>query len=144
MIRKTMLTALLLAGLAGCRSATPEALVRKQCDENRSAIEKTIPDAERRTSMLGIIDDFEFQIRVIAEESKAARERYNTALRSRETTHEELTKLQAEMAACLERLCLAAQRHSLELRKHCSAAEWEQITAHYHKLKELDYLQGES
>jgi hypothetical protein len=140
MLKKILIATLLLAGLTGCKSTTPEALVQKQCDENRSAIKSAIQDAERQTAMLGVIDDFEFQIRAIASDSAAVRKRYDAALRSYGTTDAELEAIQSEMASCLERLCAASKSHSLELRKQCSAAEWEQITAHYHSLKNVTYF----
>lgn len=141
MFKRIMRIGLLLAlGLVGCKSITPEALMQKQCDENRAAIQKTIPDAERQAAMLGVIDDFEFQIRAIASESKDARKRYDAALRDYGTTDAQLEAIQTEMASCLERLCAASKSHSLELRKQCSATEWEKITAHYHSLKNVVYF----
>ena len=140
MIRKTMIAVLLLAGLAGCKTTTPDAMIEKQCDENRTAIQKTITDAERQAAMLAVIDDFEFQIRAIASDSKDARKRYDDALRNFNTTDAQLEVIQSEVASCLERLCAASTSHSLELRKQCSAEEWEKITAHYHSLKNVTYF----
>lgn len=140
MFRKTIIVALLLTVLAGCRSTSPEAVMEKQCDENRAAVQKTIPDAERRTAMLGVIDDFEFQVRAIASDSKEARKRYDAALRSYNTTDAQLEALQFELASCLKRLCAASRSHSLELREQCSEEEWKDLTAHYHSLKNVIFF----
>ncbi|VGO12466.1 hypothetical protein PDESU_01019 [Pontiella desulfatans] len=140
MFKRIMMTTVLLAALTGCKTVSPEQAITKQCDENRAAIEKTIQDPERRSTMLAVMDSFETEIHAIASDSEQARKRYDTALRNYETTDAQLKELQQDVAASLGRLCSAAKTHSLELRKHCSAEEWEQLTAHYHELKNIAFL----
>lgn len=140
MFRKATIALLLVVGLAGCRSTTTEELVKAQCDDNRDAIERHIPDAARKAAMLEVVNDFEVQIEAIAADSKDARKRYDAALRCYGTTDAELESIQAELENRLDRLCAAARSHSLELRKHCSSEEWERITAHYHSAININYL----
>lgn len=136
-----LIAAVLVMGLlAGCKTVTPEQAIAKECDENRTAIEKHIQDPDRQAALLAVIDDFEADIIVIAADSVDARKRYSAALQTYDTPEEELVRLQKEVASCLDRLCLAAKTHSMELRETCSEEEWEQLTAHYHKLKNVTYL----
>lgn len=137
---KRIMVGVLLVAVTGCKTVTPEQVIQKQCDENRAAIEKHIQDPARQAAMLAIINGFEVEIRDISVDSEKARKRYDEALRKYETTDEQLLKLQQDVAACLDRLCGAAKVHSLQLRKQCSAEEWKEMTAHYHKLKNVTYL----
>lgn len=137
-LSSTLILALLFA-LSGCKTVTPEQAIEKQCDDNRSAIEKHIADAGKKAAMLAVVDSFETEIRSIASDSEKARKDYDAALRSYDATDAQLEQLQQDVASCLTRLCEAAKTHSLELRKQCSAEEWDKITAHYHGLKEVSF-----
>ena len=80
-MKKIIMTALLLVGLAGCKTTTPEDYMKQRCDENRAAIQKTIQDPARQAAMLKVIDSFEREISALASDSTAARARYEAALR---------------------------------------------------------------
>lgn len=139
-MKKIIMAALLLVGLAGCKTTTPEDYMKKRCDENRAAIRKTIQDPARQAAMLKVIDSFEREVSTLASDSTAVRGRYDAALRKYDTTPEQLKEMQAEMESTLERLCAAIQQHSLNLRKNCSEEEWKKITAHVPKFKNVVHL----
>jgi hypothetical protein len=118
---------LLLAGLWGCRSASPEKFIADQQEETRAAIRSVVKDPQRSAAMLAVVDVFQADVKTIAADTAEIRKRIAAAQADYDTSRAEMQKLYDELGVQVDRLCGSAKRHSTELRRQCSEVEWNAI-----------------
>ena len=118
---------LLMAGLWGCKSASPEQFVTDQQEETRAAIRSVVKDPQRSGAMLAVVDVFQADVKTIAADTAEIRKRIAAAQADYDTSRAEMQKLYDELGVQVDRLCGSAKRHSMELRRQCSEVEWNAI-----------------
>ena len=126
---------LVLFGVTGCKSVSPESLVMDQCEETRKAIRSAIKDNDRAAAMVAIVDSFSAETKTIAKEAKTTREQIAVANRDYDATRADMQRLHDKLGLLLERLGHAAKRQSLALRGQCSESEWNDIFSGRHRIK---------
>lgn len=118
---------LLLAGLWGCKSSSPEQFIADQQEKTRTAIRSVIKDPQRSAAMLAVVDAFHADVKAIAADAAATRKRIAAAQADYDTPRADMQKLYDDLGLQAERLCDSAKRHSMDLRRQCSETEWSAI-----------------
>ena len=124
----SILMAVLLALITGCKSTDSTGLNPERVDETRAVIESIIEEPDRRMTMLAVVDSMENKVTDIGAEVTDIRLQIVEANQDYDTTRGDLEVLYTELGKRAERLVATVKKHSLELRMHCSETEWAQLT----------------
>lgn len=133
---------LFLAVMAGCKSKHKQAGILNigHNEETRKAIQSVISDPQRSATMAAVVDSFDTEAQAIATEVKEKQEQIKLGIADYDTPRAQLQQRYDEIGVKLEQLCQSAKKHSLELRGHCSEAEWKKIVSHHRKPGKINYF----